>query len=70
MFVVMKTHTVSHHVEKVLWQVMSKFFDTRDDAELWRDFMQAEYAEEHPKGVHRFFVVETDFTHTLPPTRS
>lgn len=66
MFLVMRTHTVSHTAAHVLWQVMSKPFDTRQDAENWRDFCESDYAEDHPKDTHKFFVIETDFNNLLP----
>lgn len=66
MFLVMRTHTVSHMSRRVLWQVISRPFDTRPQAEAWCQHCEAEYRDEHPRGVHRFFVIETDFAGTLP----
>lgn len=62
-FRVMKTHTSSG--SKVLWSVESRAFKTRMAAEDWREFLESQYREEHPKGPHRFFVIETDFTGTV-----
>lgn len=66
MFLVMRTHTISHAAQRVLWQVASRPFDTRERAEAWRDHCEAEYREESPRGPHRFFVIETGFVGTLP----
>jgi hypothetical protein len=66
MFLVMRTHTVSHTANQVLWQVVSKPFATKQEAENWRDFCELDYVEDHPKGKHKFFVIETDFIQTLP----
>lgn len=66
MFLVMRTHTVSHAARRVSWQVISRPFDTRQAAEDFRCFCEAEYREEQPRGTHRFFVIETDFQGTLP----
>lgn len=38
MFLVMRTHTVSHMSRRVLWQVISRPFDTRPQAEAWNTF--------------------------------
>lgn len=65
MFIVMRTHTRSHTTQNVLWQVASRNFHTKESAQNWCEFMQQEYAEEHPKGPHKFFVIETDFPHKL-----
>ncbi len=62
----MRTHTLSHTSDKVLWQVVSKPFHTRLEAQHWRDFCETHYVEENPKGLHKFFVIETDFAHLLP----
>jgi hypothetical protein len=48
-----------------MWQVVSRQFQRKEDAELYRDFCQKEYLEETPKGTQKFFVIETDFTGTL-----
>jgi len=66
MFLVMRTHTLSHCADTVLWQVVSKPFDSRSKAQEWCEFCQAEYLDNHPKGVHKFFVIETDFAMTIP----
>ncbi len=66
MFLVMRTHTLSHVADKVLWQVVSKPFQTRQQAQDWCDFCESDYLEENPKGLHKFFVIETDFTRLLP----
>lgn len=66
MFLVMRTHTRSHLATQVLWRVESRPFATRQEAEGWREFCESEYLEEHPRGPHRFFVIETDFEGTLP----
>ena len=66
MFLVMRTHTVSHAANQVLWQVASKPFITREEAENWCEFCQSDYLEDSPKGVHKFFVIETEFTQLLP----
>jgi hypothetical protein len=60
MFLVMRTNTLSHCAKKVKWQVESRGFQRREDAEGWRDFCQKEYKEETPKGRHKFFVIETE----------
>lgn len=66
MFLVMSTHTRSHAASTVLWRVVSRPFNTRREAEWWRDFCLSQHQEEHPKSPHRFFVIETDFEGTLP----
>lgn len=66
MFLVMRTHTVSPATNQVLWQVVSRPFDNKQAAENWRDFCEQDYLEGHPKGKHKFFVIETDFTQMLP----
>lgn len=66
MFLVMRTHTVSHTSTQVLWRVESKPFDTYLQAQNWKEFCESEYREENPKGPHKFFVVETDFQGTIP----
>lgn len=66
MFLVMRTHTVSHVASPVLWQVASRPFGTRQEADLWCEFCQLDYLDDHPNGVHKFFVIETDFTQLIP----
>ena len=66
MFLVMRTHTVSHTSKQVLWQVASRPFTTRQDAENWCEFCQSDYLADNPRGAHKFFVIETDFTKLLP----
>jgi hypothetical protein len=66
MFLVMRTYTVSHVARRVLWQVISRPFATRQEAENFRSFCEEEYREENPRAQHRFFIVETDFPGTLP----
>lgn len=56
MFYVVRTH--SHTDRQCLWKVMSRAFPERTYAEGWRDFVELEYREEHPRGKHKFFVVE------------
>ena len=65
MFIVMRTHTQAHYAKKVLWQVVSRPFQRKEDADFFRDFSQNEYNEETPNGTQLFFVIETDFTQTL-----
>jgi hypothetical protein len=65
MFLVMRTHTQSHCAQKVLWQVVSRQFQRKEDAEFFQIFSQNEYDRENPKGTQKFFVIETDFTGTL-----
>lgn len=59
MFVVMRTHSRSTRGRGALWQVMSRDFRTREEAEGWCQFLQEEYQELHPRGAHKFFVIET-----------
>jgi hypothetical protein len=66
MFLVMRTHTSSHTAARVLWQVVSRPFETKQAADNWRGFCELDYLKDHPKGKHKFFVIETDFTQTLP----
>lgn len=66
MFRVMRTHTRSPVARHLLWQVASRPFNTRQEAEDWRDFCTSEYRDEHPQGSHVFFVIETDFDGQLP----
>ena len=61
----MRTHTQSHCAKKVLWQVVSRQFQIKEDADFFCTFCQNEYKEENPKGTQKFFVIETDFTGTL-----
>ena len=65
MFLVMRTYTQSHCARKVLWTVISRPFNTREDADFYKEFSQNEYNKEKPKGKQKFFVIETDFPHTL-----
>jgi hypothetical protein len=65
MFIVMRTHTQAHYAKKVMWQVVSRPFERKQDADFYKDFCQKEYNEETPKGTQKFFVIETDFTGTL-----
>lgn len=66
MFLVMRTHTMSHTSATVLWQVVSRPFDNRAAADTWRDFCESDYIEDNPKGAHKFFVIETEFAQLLP----
>lgn len=56
MFYVVRTH--SHTDKQQLWKVMSRPMPRRDLADSWKDFVEKEYREEHPKSMHKFFVVE------------
>ena len=48
MFVVMSTHSRSTSRRSALLQVASKAFRSREEADSWRDFCEAEYLIEHP----------------------
>jgi len=61
MFVVMSTHSPSTDRRGALLQVVSKAFRSREEADSWRDFCETEYLDEHPRGPHKFFVIETEF---------
>lgn len=67
MFLVMRTHTMHHDAKKVLWEVSSRPFLTREAADSWCEFMQNDYLEDNPRGPHKFFVIETDFGPKLLP---
>jgi hypothetical protein len=56
MFYVVRTH--SHTDRQQLWKVESRPMHSRDACESWKNFCESEYREEHPKGKHKFFVIE------------
>lgn len=59
MFIVMRTHSPSTDKRGGLWQVVSRPFGSHQAAQNWCEFMQKEYQEDHPRGSHKFFVIET-----------
>jgi hypothetical protein len=66
---VMRTKTISHAAREVVWQVMTRPLRSKEEADSWCDFLQAEYNSNHPNGKHRFFVIEVhDYDHDLPHT--
>lgn len=66
MFLVMRTHTIGHAVPRVKWQVESRPIKDRRTAEGLCEHLQESYLEQHPRGRHKFFVIETDFPHLTP----